>query len=183
MAAQQTSIGKKISMGFAVVLALTAVLIGIYQYALSSATKQFTGLIEEEMAIAVHANAALNDLNRCRRFEKDFLLTGNEGKAKEQADSFADLEDELDTTEAIAKKANHTKIIADIQNIRSLAMAYQKHFETMAAAAAEERMAIEPKVREAAKKAEPALEELYKQVQDEANQETVHTKEQATWLG
>jgi len=36
------------------------------------------------MAIAVRTNSALNDLNKCRRFEKDFLLTGNAGKAKEQ---------------------------------------------------------------------------------------------------
>ena len=183
MAAQQTTIGKKIGIGFTVVLLLTAALIGIYQFALSSATSRFTELIEVEMAIAVHTNAALNELNKCRRFEKDFLLTGNENKAKEQKNSFANLEDELDTTAALAKKSDNPKMISDINNIHTLATAYQKQFEIVAASPQEERMGLEPKLRDTARAAEPALEELYKQVRDEANMETVHVKEQATWLG
>ncbi|MFA7347621.1 MAG: methyl-accepting chemotaxis protein [Desulfurivibrionaceae bacterium] len=183
MAKQQVTLGKKIGGGFGLVLFLTAVLTGVYQFALSSATTSFTSLIEVEMAIAVRANAALNNLNKCRRFEKDFLLTGNEGKAKEQNNSFADLEDELDTIEALAKKADKPKVIEDIEKIRPLVETYQKNFEIVADAPESERMSIEPKLREAAKAAEPVLEDLYENVQTEANQDTVVAKDRAKFLG
>ena len=183
MARKQATIGKKIGSGFAVVLLLTAMVTGIYQYALSSATSSFTGLIETEMAIAVRANSALNDLNKCRRFEKDFLLTGNEGKAKEQRNSFADLGDELDTMEALAKKDGRTKDVEDIGKVRTQTDIYEKNFELIVAAPEYERMSIEPKLREAARIAEPALEDLYKSVQDEANQGTVKAGERAKFLG
>ncbi len=183
MARQQMTIGKKIGGGFAVVLLLTALVVGIYQFALSSATSTFTGLLEVEMAIAVHANAAMTDLNKCRRFEKDFLLTGNPGKAKEQKDSFAGLEDDLDTLEALAKKANKTKVVEDIGKARSLVETYQKNFETIVAAPEGERMGLEPTLREAAKAAEPILVDIYKSAKDEANQEAVAAKERARFLG
>ncbi len=183
MARQQTTIGKKIGGGFGIVLLLTALLMGIYQFALTSATSSFTNLIESEMAIAVRANSALNDLNKCRRFEKDFLLTGNEGKAKEQRNSFADLGDELDTIEAIAKKDGKTKVVEDIGKIRTQVEIYEKNFEDIVKAPEYERMSIEPKIREAARNAEPALEDLYKAVQDEANQDTVTAKDRAKFLG
>ena len=183
MARQQTTIGKKIGGGFTVVLLLTALVMGIYQFALSSATSTFTGLLEVEMAIAVRANAAMTDLNKCRRFEKDFLLTGNPGKAKEQKDSFANLEDDLDTMEALAKKENKTKVVEDLGKARSLVETYQKNFETIVATPEGERMGLEPTLREAAKAAEPVLENLYKNVQDAANQGTVAAKDQARFLG
>ncbi len=183
MAIKQATIGKKIGGGFAVVLFLTALLTGVYQFALSSATSTFTNLLEVDMAIAVRANSALNDLNKCRRYEKDFLLTGNEGKAKEQKDSYFNLTDELDTIEAMAKKANKLKMIENIGTVRTQVDIYQKNFELIVTAPEYERMSIEPKLREAAKAAEPVLEELYKNVQDEANQGTVTAKERAKFLG
>ncbi|MBU2538437.1 MAG: methyl-accepting chemotaxis protein [Proteobacteria bacterium] len=183
MARKQTTIGRKIGGGFAVVLLLLAVLVGVYQFALSSATSSFTGLIETEMAIAVRANAALNALNKCRRFEKDFLLTGTEAKAKEQEDSYFNLTDELDTIEALAQKANRPKIVEEIAKINALVEEYQKNFKLMAAAPEYERMSIEPKIRDAARAAEPALEELYTKVKDEANLGTVGAKDRAKFLG
>jgi methyl-accepting chemotaxis protein len=183
MANQQITLGKKIGGGFTVVLLLTALVTGIYQFALSSATSAFTSLIEQEMAIAVRANAALNNLNKCRRFEKDFLLTGNPGKAKEQNDSYADLEDELDTIEALAKKADKPEVVEGIGKVRALAETYQKNFEIIAAAPEGERMSIEPKLREAAKAAEPPLVDLYETVQNEANQDTVIAEKRAKSLG
>ena len=183
MARQQMTIGKKIGGGFGAVLLLTALIVGIYQFALSSAVSSFTTLLESEMAIAVRALTARNDLNKCRRFEKDFLLTGNEGKVKEQKDSFADLEDQLDTIEALAKKDEKTKLLDELQKVRAAVATYQKNFELMAAAPEYERMSIEPKLRDAAKIAEPILVDMYKNVQEEANQEGVAAKERAKFLG
>ncbi|MHB8221629.1 MAG: methyl-accepting chemotaxis protein [Desulfurivibrionaceae bacterium] len=183
MAKKQATLGKKIGGGFGVILLLTAATIGVYQFALTSSTSAFTELIKVDMAIAVRTNAALNHLNKCRRFEKDFLITGNEGIVKRQQDSFADLEDELDTIEAMAKKTGNTKRIEEIAKIRPLVEAYQKNFELIVAAPEYERMSLEPKLREAAKAAEPALDDFYKTVQNEANQHTVEAEEQAKFLG
>ncbi|MBU4176322.1 MAG: hypothetical protein KJ730_00605, partial [Proteobacteria bacterium] len=140
MAKKQATLGKKIGGGFGVILLLTAATIGVYQFALTSSTSAFTELIKVDMAIAVRTNAALNHLNKCRRFEKDFLITGNEGIVKRQQDSFADLEDELDTIEAMAKKTGNTKRIEEIAKIRPLVEAYQKNFELIVAAPEYERM-------------------------------------------
>ncbi|HIJ91367.1 MAG TPA: methyl-accepting chemotaxis protein [Deltaproteobacteria bacterium] len=135
------------------------------------------------MAIAVRTNMALNNLNKCRRFEKDFLLTGTPDKLKEQQDSFADLEDELDTIEALAKKDGNTKMIEDIAKIHPLVATYEKNFETLAAAPEFERMALAPKVSEAARAAEPVLENFYNEVQDRANNFTVAAKDRAKLMG
>jgi methyl-accepting chemotaxis protein len=183
MSKRQTTIGKKIGGSFGVVLFLTAILMGVYQFALTSATTKFTDLIEQEMAIAVRTNAALNNLNKCRRFEKDFLLTGNPGKAKEQNNSYADLEDEMDTIEALAKKADKPKVVEEIGKVRPLMESYQKNFKIIADAPEYERMSLEPKLREAAKAAEPVLEDLYETVQADANQQTVEAKDRAKHLG
>ncbi|MDG4474616.1 methyl-accepting chemotaxis protein [Thiovibrio frasassiensis] len=183
MSKKQVTIGKKIGGGFGVVLFLTALLMGVYQFALTSATSTFTELIEVDMAIAVRANSALSQLNKCRRFEKDFLLTGNEGKAKEQKESYFNLTDELDTIEAMAKKANKPKMIQNIGEVRTQIEIYQENFELIVTAPEYERMSIEPKLRTAAKAAEPVLEELYKNIQDEANEGTVSAKARAKLLG
>ncbi|MCX5877016.1 MAG: methyl-accepting chemotaxis protein [Deltaproteobacteria bacterium] len=183
MSRQQTTISKKIGSGFGIVLLLTAIIVGVYQFALSSATSTFTGLIETEMAIAVRANAAMTYLNKCRRFEKDFLINGDEKWIKQQKDSFADLQDELDTLAAMAKKAGKTKMVEDVQKTSALIETYQKNVELMFVAPEYERMSLLPKIKEASHAAEPVLEELYKSVQDEANQGTVGAKERAKFLG
>lgn len=180
---KQATIGKKIGGGFAVVLVLTAIIVGVYQFALSTTANTFTTLIEVEMATAVRANIALTNLNKCRRFEKDFIITGNEGKVKEQRDSFANLEDELDTIEALAKKENRAKVVEDVGKIRSLAEVYQKDFESLVIVPEDGRADIGPKLRTSARATESALEELYKNVQDEANQEMVIIKSQAKRYG
>ena len=183
MARQQATIGKKIGGGFGVVLLLTAMVTGIYQFALSSATSAFTCLIESEMAIAVRANAALNNLNKCRRYEKDFLLKGSQEQTGKQKDSFADLQDQLDTIEALAKKDNKTQLLEDVKKVGAAVELYQKNIELMFAAPESERLSIEQKVRDAARVAEPMLVEMYKNVQDEANQGTVEAVRQAKFLG
>ena len=183
MARQQVTLGKKIGVGFGVVLFLLAMVAGIYQFALTTATATFTELIEIDMTIAVRANAALNHLNKCRRFERNFLLAGEDDKAKEQKNSYADLEDELDTLDALAKKANKPNIIAEVQKIRPLVEAYQKSFEEVAAAPEYERMSLEPNLRKTGKPAETALEELTIQANDEANQGRVAAKDRADLKG
>ncbi|EKD40633.1 MAG: hypothetical protein ACD_74C00284G0001, partial [uncultured bacterium] len=60
---------------------------------------------------------------------------------------------------------------------------YQKNFELIVTAPEYERMSIEPKLRAAAKAAEPVLNDFYETVQNEANQHTVEAEDQAKYLG
>ncbi|MFA6900642.1 MAG: methyl-accepting chemotaxis protein, partial [Desulfurivibrionaceae bacterium] len=183
MARQQVTIGKKIGGGFAVVLLLTAILTGIYQFALTSSTSELTEILEHEMTMAMRASAAKTALGQCRRFEKDFLLTGDAGKVKEQQNSMADLEDELDTIAALSKKAEMPQMGEGANKVLALAKTYQKDFETMVEAPAAERMASEPAVRSAARAIDPELDKLLNEAKDAAGSVSVSAKASATFLG
>ncbi|OGR06248.1 MAG: hypothetical protein A2520_09685 [Deltaproteobacteria bacterium RIFOXYD12_FULL_53_23] len=184
MARSQVTIGKKIGRGFAVTLILIALLTGVYQFALVATTTNFTDLLKVEMAIAVHTTAALRDLNKCRRYDKDFLLSdGSPDYVKKQAAAVANLRDELDNITATAKIENKSEIIDETQKTRLLIDTYQKDFEAMAAASAEERSTIKPRLTVSAQAAEKILEALYERVQDEASKQTDGATNQAKLLG
>jgi methyl-accepting chemotaxis protein len=183
MARQQRTIGKKIVGGFTVVLLLTALLTGVYQFALSSATSTFSKLIEVEMVIAARANAALAALNKCRRYEKDFRLTYEKDYIKKQQDSMLDLKEALDIITTLAKKENKSKMIEDVQKISSLAQTYQNIFEAMAKAPEEEEMTFASQLPKPTVEAETALHELYEQAMADEKRETAAAKDQAAFLG
>ena len=64
----------KLLAGFGVVLSLLLLVIGIYQFAMSSSVSDFRGLMNEEIEIEVHALEAEAAMLQSRRNEKDFLL-------------------------------------------------------------------------------------------------------------
>lgn len=68
------SLKTKLLTGFGVVLALLLVVVGIYHFALSLSVKDYSGLINQELAIEQHAMEAESHMLQCRRNEKDFLL-------------------------------------------------------------------------------------------------------------
>lgn len=183
---QQATIGKKIGGGFAVVLILTAVITGIYQYTLSSSVFLFTDLLEVEVPIATRSDAAEIALGNCRRFEKNIIFrTGDKAveAIKEQGASYNKLEDELDTIEAMAKKDNKAEVISSIQKIRNLAESYQNQVKEMSVAPDGERVSFESALRDTARATETALEGLSKQVRDDANQNVTIAKSQAKTRG
>jgi len=181
---KQVTIGKKIGGGFAVVLLLTASVIGIYQFALSSSSHELTEILEHEVNMAMRVSAATTALGNCRRFEKDFLLTnGQEGYLKKQRNSMAEFEDELDTVIALAEKAEMPDIVKSSENIVTLFATYQKAFETMATAPETERMSLKAPVSSAAHAIEAELEKLLNNAKDIYAQESTLAKQQSTFLG
>ncbi len=180
------TIGKKIAAAIAVVLFLSIVGMGFYQFALFSATSSFTGLLEAEMTIAWRSKAALVDLNKCRRFEKNFLIrTGTKAQeaVKEQNSSYVKMTDELNTMESLAKQYNRTKIMDDVQKTRALVASYQKQFEEVVMAPQEERINFDAKLRDSGRAAEAALEEMASQARDKASLGTVAANSRANFLG
>jgi len=183
MARQQTTIGKKIGLGFAAILLLVAVVIGVYQYALSSTAHSFTELLEHENALAMHANAAEIALLECRRDEKDFIIRKDEKYSKIHSESANKLQDELDTIVPLAKKAELPKIVENAQKLTKLKDEYVKHFNAMAAAPVEEREALSKAVSASAHAITPVIDEIHGEAMRASGEEAVRTKDSATLFG
>ncbi|MFH1021696.1 MAG: methyl-accepting chemotaxis protein [Pseudomonadota bacterium] len=183
MARQQATIGKKIGSGFAVVLLLVLMLTGIYQFALTSATAKFTSLIEQDLAIALHAGTAKIVLIQCRQNEKMLLYADDEMLTKEANNYIVTFKEELGTIEALAKKAGHPKLMEGAQKLLTLADDYQKMFNAMIAApVGNERMVSTVAVRKAVQPIEPLLNELLNDAKTGAAEQTVLAEDSATVL-
>ena len=180
---QQITIGKKIGLGFALVLLLVVVLTGIYQFALSSATTKFTSLIEQELAIALHANTAKIALIQCRQDEKMLLYADDELLVKEANNYISTFKEELRTIEALAKEAGQPKLMETAGQLLTLAENYQKTFTAMLAApVGNERMVATIGVRKAAQAIDPLLNGLLNDAKSGAEQQTVLAKDSATLM-
>ena len=181
MARQQITIGKKIGSGFAVVLLLVVILTGIYQFALTSATAKFTSLIEQDMAIALHASAAKIALIQCRQNEKMLLYADDVFLTKEANDYIVTFKKELGTIEVLAKKAGQPKLMEAARKLLTLADNYQKTFSAMIATpVGNERMVSTVAVRKAAQVIDPLLNKLLDDARNGAEQQTMLTKNSAT---
>ncbi|MDP2103987.1 MAG: methyl-accepting chemotaxis protein [Candidatus Gracilibacteria bacterium] len=181
---KSVTIGTKIGGGFAIVLLLTASVMGIYQFALSSSSHELTEILEHEVNMAMRVSATTTALGNCRRYEKDFLLTPEKvDYIKKQRNSMAELEDELDTIGALAQKADIPALVNGSKKILTLSTAYQKAFETMIAAPEEERMSLKPAVSNAAHVIETELEKLLNEAKNDAAQVSIEAKEKSKFLG
>ena len=183
MARQQITIGKKIGSGFAAVLFLVVMLTGIYQFALSSATAKFTSLIEQDMAIALHASTAKIALIQCRQNEKMLLYADDELLTKEATGFIGIFKEELSTIGSLAKKADQAKLQEAAGNLLTLIDNYQKTFNAMITAPiGNERMVATIAVRKAAQAIDPQLDELLNDAKNGAAQQTLQAKDSAAML-
>lgn len=180
---KQATIGKKIGWGFATVLLLATAALATALFALFFIFHELTEIEEHEVNIAMRTSAATTALGNCRRFEKDFLLTGTEDYIKKQKGSMAELEDELDTIVALANKADMPSIGESAEHILTLSATYQKSVETMTKAPQEERMGIKPTVSSAAHVIESELEKLLNDAKGAYAQESTFAKERSKFLG
>jgi len=184
MARQQVTIGKKIGSGFTVVLLLIAVIIGVYQFALSSTTSELAEILEHEMTLALRASAAKIALGDCRRYEKDILLSGGSADyVKKYGGAIANMQDELDTIEALAKKAELPKMAEAAKNILVLVESYKKEVGAVTAASEGERAAAIKASKDAAHAVEMELDKLLNDAKDESGKVSVIAKDRAKFLG
>lgn len=70
---EKMTLRKRLFIGFGLVLFFLLGIVGIYQYALSTTVKEFNHLLNEEVAILMHAESAEIYMLQSRRNEKDFL--------------------------------------------------------------------------------------------------------------
>ncbi|MFZ5762162.1 MAG: hypothetical protein ACOY8P_04475, partial [Thermodesulfobacteriota bacterium] len=179
----QTTIGKKIGLGFTVVLVLLAVALGISQFAVITTTTGFTNLAETEMAIASRADSALIALLEARHYQKDFEFRHDEAAAKQVEEHIYQLQDEMDTVSALAKKVGKSSADELAQQVVTLSEAYLKAFQAMAAAPEEERLSHDATIKQAALAITTPLEKLHEDGTTEAAQVTQTTKDHAKFLG
>src|SRR3989339_88403 len=184
MAKQQTTIGRKIGSGFAVVLVLVAILTGIYQFALSSTTNCFIALVENDVAIASHTNSAKIALILCRQSEKQLLYADDQMLTQKSYGYLDEFNKEMTTIETRAQKAGETGLLEGAKKILILAEDYQKAYSGMLAApVGDERMVATLAVRKAAQSLEPELDNLLAAAKKGAEEETAKTEKTAATLG
>jgi methyl-accepting chemotaxis protein len=186
MARRQMTIGKKIGSGFAMVLLLVAILTGIYQFALTSGTAKFTSLIEQDMAIALHASTAKIAVIQCRQNEKMLLYADDVLLTKESHDYIVSFKKELGAIETLAKQVGKPNLTEAARNLLTLSDDYQKTFDAMLAApVGNERMVSAIAVRKSAQAIDPLLNKLLNEARNGAEQQTLLAKDSAavqTWI-
>ncbi|MFA7384386.1 MAG: methyl-accepting chemotaxis protein [Desulfurivibrionaceae bacterium] len=184
MSWQQTTIGKKIGFGFAVVLVLVAILTGIYQFALSSTTASFIDLVENDVSIAMHTNTAKIAFILCRQSEKMLLYADDQMLTQKSYGYLDEVKNEIGTIETLAKNAGETSLMEAANKILALGENYRKAFAGMVGASVgDERMVATLAVRKAAQALEPELDDLLATAKKSAEERTVQTEKTAATLG
>ena len=183
MARQQATISKKVGSGFAVVLLLTALLTGVYQFALSSSTAGFIELLEHENILIMHARVAEIAHLESRRDAKDFIIQKNEKYIKKHADSTKKLHKELETIAALANQAGLPKIEENARKLTKLNEEYVNRFSVMSAAPLEEIEAASKAVNDAAHDIRPILNAIQDEALTALGEKTTQSTESATMFG
>lgn len=184
MFGQQLTIGKKIGFGFAAMLLLAAVLIGISKVSLTISASRFTSLLENEASMVMHANAAKIALLEARRNEKDLLYADDEVLAKGSNNFIIQLGGELKTIKSMVEKSGDAKLVAAAENLQKLSEDYQKKFQAMIKApVGQERMLAALEARKAAKVMESMLNEFLNDINDRIRKETTETQDYVNSIG
>ncbi len=184
MAGNVMTIGKRIGLGFGAVLFLVALLVGIYQFALSNTSTRFTKLVENDVAIAMHTNSAKIALILCRQNEKLLLYANDEiltQKANEYLDEIKRL---VGVIGGLAAKVERREFQEETQQVLELTDEYRRNFNAMVnAALGQERMLAALAVRKTAQELEPHLDAMLTAAGEAADRQTVLTGDAALLLG
>ena len=184
MLSKHMTIGRKIGFGFAVMLLLIVVLLGMSHYAQLSSSSRFTNLLQKENVVITHANAAKVALLEARRNEKELLYVTDDAIDK-SANKFIDqLHGEFDSVNSLVAKSGDPKLIEISSKLVGLTSEYQKKFQAMVAApAGQERMIAALMVRKTAQEMETLLKDLLGSVTDRIEKETVSTQSYIALMG
>ena len=119
--------------GFGIVLVLLAVVMGIYQYALRSATTGFKGVMSEEIVISNYSWGIATSMLQCRRDEKDFLLRLDLKYAAKLETNIAEMNKWAKGIVDVAGKSGKKGLEARASAIIGYAQAYHNAFKTVVA--------------------------------------------------
>ncbi len=173
------TIGRKIGSGFAVLLLLAAVLIGISRFALSVTESRYGKLIENESALVVHGNHAKIALLESRRGEKDLFYADDPTITENASKAIAQLRTVLETAGSVVGKIQDAGLASEVEKLQKIALEYQDSFsKMMKAPIGQERMVAAIGFRKSAKTAEELLNGFLGRVDARIREETGRVRSQ-----
>jgi len=128
------SLKTKLLAGFGVVLSLLLVIVGIYHFALSLSVRDYSSLINEELAIEQHAMEAESHMLQCRRNEKDFLLRLDKKYVPAFEENLKAVVTNADGIFALAHKVERPELADMAKGIKDASVRYEDAFKRLVAA-------------------------------------------------
>jgi len=171
------TIGKKIGIGYIALLLMALLLMGLSSFALSTSSARYSGLLQNETAMVIHANTAKIALLESRRNEKDLLYADDELMVKSSVDSINKLIGEMAAIKQIVTKTNDPNVVDDVTKLENLSNDYLMHYKTMTGTpAGQERLIASLGERKDSKGLESMLNDFLKSNNDRIVTETTATK-------
>jgi methyl-accepting chemotaxis protein len=131
---QNLNLKPKMLYGIGAILAMFIVVIGIYQFTLSSTARSFGHLLEYDVAIANHASTIDRLMLQCRRSEKDFLLRLDPKYVDQHAKTIQELLATAENLKKLAKKGGYDESASAADAIVTDAKIYGDSFKKLAEA-------------------------------------------------
>ena len=118
----------KILAGFGVVLTMLVIVLGIYYLTLESTLTEISSMMDNEVAIAEHADHIAYMLKECRKDEKNFLLNKDLENQEQYKKHIKALMENVNEIIAIADRMNYPEISDNAKKIIEYANDYDKKF-------------------------------------------------------
>ena len=128
------TIGKKMSFGFAAILALTIGGAAIASLGISSVASGFTDLVTKEVAAVRHISNAKIALLEARRPEKDLLYADDPTLIAGANKSIQVVLEQTDLAQKVSQSIDDDALLQKTQALTKESQAYQKAFAEMIAA-------------------------------------------------
>jgi methyl-accepting chemotaxis protein len=174
------SIGKKISYGFAAILALTLGGVSIAGFGISSVASGFNDLLTKDVAAVRHIRDAKIALLEARRPEKDLLYADDPTLIVSGNKSIQAMLQETALAEKVCQTIGDEGLLGKTQSLSKAALQYQKAFADMVAAPiGQDRMVATLAVRKTAKVLETDLNEVLTALSDRIELNTQTTQSHA----
>src|SRR5579863_7677136 len=155
------SVGRKLWLCMGATILLVAGFLVVVQYALSRTTSGFSGLIDRELAMIEHGNAAKIAFLECRRNEKDTLYNDDESLVKKIVEFSTKMLDEARLIDGLAAQTHDATLINAAAALVKNGADYQTLFRTaMAAPVGQARMFATIPMRKTATEVENQLNTL-----------------------
>lgn len=117
--------------GFGFILLLLLGVTGLYHYAVSTSSGEFSHLLDTEVAIANHAADVEVLMLQCRRAEKDFLLRLDTKYLGKLEEAEVQLKKEVESIVSLAKASGDDQTATKASEIMGFADAYVNDFKTL----------------------------------------------------
>lgn len=131
---QHFKLKTKLMLGFGIVLTLLLVVVGLYQFSMSTTLADFSGLMHEEVAIEIHALEAETYMLQCRRNEKDFLLRKDLKYKERFGSNLAKVVENAEAIAPLAESIGADALASEARSIKQAAANYESAFHNLIAA-------------------------------------------------